>query len=111
MMRLLRKEAMKSQHQWAFHGVIIKKGGAILNSGHNYSTIHAEISAIKTMDPARLNGSTLWSVRVSRTGALANARPCEECMEAIRKAKIKTVVYSVLGGGLIKERVRPLQSK
>ena len=44
-------------------------------------------------------------IRVTKSGTLANARPCSYCIMMMRRAGIKICVYTNDDGDLVKERV------
>ena len=52
---------------------------------------------------------TLVVIRITTTG-LNNSKPCKECCEVIKKAGIKKVIYSVVGG-FIQESVNRLSNE
>lgn len=57
---------------------------------------HAEQEAIrKARDP---RNTTLVSIRVNNHGKQLMARPCDACMELIREAGIRTIIYSTDNG-------------
>lgn len=92
------KLAEKASHTFAFHGVIVTKGGAVKAMGYNHHRIHAEINALKQLWPSERKGTRVLSIRVSRTGTLAMAKPCPACMEFMREHGIKQVWYSTSEG-------------
>lgn len=104
-MPLIEKLASKSGHSFAFHAAIVKKGGNILSSGHNHAVRHAEVDALQRMDPRARRGTVVWSVRLAASGHLRMGRPCDKCMEYLKKNGVKAVVYSNSNGELIKERI------
>jgi deoxycytidylate deaminase len=66
------------------------------NENHMKSTsIHAELSAIINTPKHRLKNSVLYVVRINDKGDLNDSKPCNSCMNNIRKYKIKLVYYSV----------------
>lgn len=94
MIKLARKLAKKAQHTFAFHAAIVEKGGAIVATGYNHDWLHAERVAIGKLWPSKRNKCKLWSIRVTKGGKLANARPCTACEAYIRASGIKVVWYS-----------------
>ena len=98
--------SQKAQHHRSFHGVSIVRGGVLLGFGFNHDEIHAEVAAIRLYRcNDNLKGSTLISTRVTKTDRLANARPCVDCMQAIRFAGIKRIIYSDNLGVMQTEKV------
>lgn len=53
--------------------------------------LHAEIAALVK---CREKGHTLYVGRILKDGSAALARPCPICLEAIKEAGIKEVVYT-----------------
>jgi deoxycytidylate deaminase len=94
MLKLARKLAKKARHNYAFHGVIVQRGGAIVATGYNHHIIHAEQNAVNQLWPSERKGCKLWSIRVTKGGKLAMAKPCADCEEYLRRNGIKAVWYS-----------------
>jgi len=91
------------------HGAVVVKSGSVLSIGVNkkrnydmvraakvYSkhfTVHAEIDALsRVADPA---GATIYIARVNTDGEERYSAPCENCAEALRKAEIKNIIYTI----------------
>ena len=85
------------------------KGGRILGRGTNkdrndpefitcapgdYGT-HAEITALKSCGTTPIKGGTLYVARVGSAGDPRMSKPCPACQDALRKAGIKKVVFTV----------------
>lgn len=71
-------------------------------SGCGYSdfTIHAERNAIKQLgDFTKLNGASLYVIRISKQDNLLNSEPCHDCCIFIKKCQknygLKNVYYSI----------------
>lgn len=60
------------------------------------SYVHAEYDCLNNVDVHSRH--VMYVVRVDRKGRYAQSRPCEMCQEAIRRAGIRRVVYTVPGG-------------
>lgn len=92
------------------HGAVVVKGGSVLSLGFNkqknadivnpseavspeYFTVHAEIDALNRA--GNTEGATIYIARVNNNGEERYSRPCNSCAEAIRKAKIRTVIYTL----------------
>jgi len=104
--RKARAISQKARHHRSFHGVSLVRGGVLLGFGFNHDEIHAEVAAIRLYGGNNnLRGSTLISTRVTKTDHLANARPCVDCMHAIRSAGIKRIIYSDNLGVMRTEKV------
>jgi len=83
------------------HGAIVVKNGSVLSFATNRNcsnpisksfkkqTIHAEQRAI-ACSRSNLVGATLYSARYHRNGI---STPCVMCMELIRLAGIRSIVY------------------
>jgi len=104
--RIARKLAGKAQHEWAHHAVIIFRGGSPVATGHNHGHLHAEFNALNSLWPDKRRGTTLLSIRVTKSGALSMARPCPKCYQFMLDSGVKNVIYSNSQGVLVKERVR-----
>ena len=90
-LRIASKVAQGSTHPTHKLGCIVVRGGRIISSAWNLSARykHAEARACYHVDDTDLSGSTIYVVRWHGTCS----KPCSGCMEAIRKAGIKKVVY------------------
>ncbi len=107
------KAAALSDCRYKIGAVIIGKGGKVLSISHNIFkshtshkdwpswtvSIHAEASCIMRAN-CDIRGTTIY---VSRLGGNGISCPCPHCMECIRIAGIKTIVYSD-GCSLVKIR-------
>ena len=114
-LKLLQKLRRNSTHPVHKVSAVIAKKNHIISIGFNkYKThtkslhpwhyIHAELDAILDNKFADLKGSTIYIYRETRDGIPALSKPCESCMEAIRLAGIKKVVYTN-EGSFIEEKV------
>lgn len=114
----LRRRAHRSTHPYFFHAAQVRQGGAVLATAHNTdrhsleAAGHAEIRACRQAGRTgrSLHGAVVVSIRVTRAGKLANARPCAQCMEAMRLAGVKRVVFSTASGEVKELRVRDATS-
>lgn len=59
-------------------------------------SIHAEVAAIRRLvrTKRRAKGTTMFVVRHTKTGQLANAKPCANCVEVMRMMGIKKVAWT-----------------
>lgn len=110
MLNIAYKHTFESKHDIPL-AAIITNGSRVVSCGINQRRshpqqremfnplryIHAEIAAIIGSSVDQRHGGTLYVVRRSKVGNLALAKPCETCMEAIRDARIKRVVFSISG--------------
>ena len=110
MRRIIRELREVSASGECYHrvGAVVVKGKAILCSsvnkrsritryGKTIFTTHAEINAMKKLNPKELAGATLY---VGRFGGIDGeesrlAAPCEQCQNHIAKTGIKEVFYTV----------------
>lgn len=102
----LRRLAEKSPHKTYKHAVQIVKGGSVISYGYNHDTIHAEVQALNKLWPGFARGTVVYSMRFTRSGNLAMAKPCDDCETALRAAGVKKVVYSNREGGLSEMSLR-----
>lgn len=87
-------------------GAVIVKGNAEISVGfnnmkkthpkspHPFKTIHAEFDAILGVDPADLEGATIYVFREFKDGTRAMSKPCEFCEAALRSAGIHVCYYT-----------------
>ena len=106
MLKHLLKTAEKSRHKLFFHAALVVSGGRILSSGYNRGTLHAEVMALRKLSHKQRCHTTIWSIRVTNGGKLANAKPCPDCLETLRKSRVKTVIYSTAEGTIETLRIR-----
>jgi deoxycytidylate deaminase len=97
-------------------GAVIAKGKKILGVGFNdpfkthpksntpYQFIHAELAAIINAR-TDLDGASIYVYRAGQNERPLLSRPCDCCMELLKRAGIKTVFYST-NGGYSKENVQ-----
>lgn len=98
---LLEKIANHSPHNKYLHSCLIYSGSRLLSYGYNDKDRHAEIMAINRLSALYRTGNSryptnlhLISYRHKRaTGLIGNSLPCNECMKAIIKARIKKVTF------------------
>ena len=102
-------------------GCVCFKGKKILSDGFNQKrtskcipdkykkfieTLHAEQHAImKIRDKTLLNGASILVVRVSRSGRLSMARPCDNCLRSIKHFGFKDIWFSNSIGEIIMEKL------
>lgn len=112
------KVAQKSECNFQ-HGAVIVRAGSVLAAGYNndrahpswgggpFDAIHAEAAAIRMARSkgCSLEGATLYVVRYHESG-MRMSRPCPDCMDKIREAGIKKIVYSDRDGDIKHEKVR-----
>ena len=99
--------ALTSQQKYRLGAVLVRKGkvisvGTNIRRNHpdvcddpmSQSGICAERVAIKRAG-TNAEGSTLYIARVGKCGDPLLAKPCSRCVEAIAKAKIKRVIFTM----------------
>ena len=92
--------ALRSDHPDYRHAAIVIRGGAQISIGYNHGWRHAEIVALGSIWPNKRIGARVWSLRFTKTGRLAMAKPCPRCEEFMRRAGIRAVHYSNACGGI-----------
>ena len=102
MIKLAKRLAKKARHTFAFHAAIVQKGGAVVSTGYNHDWIHAERKALNNLWPNKRKGCTVWSIRVTAGGRLANAKPCKACELYMVENGIKAVWYSNDTGQMVR---------
>jgi tRNA(Arg) A34 adenosine deaminase TadA len=116
-LRLALVQAEQAPHaQWRV-GAALVRGGSILSTGFNRYrnspaqvelsgvSYHAEEAAIRKA--GNVKGATLYVARITRSGALGTAKPCERCQELLWNSGVHTVVWTT-PKGLMKDRLSVL---
>jgi len=94
------KEALKSSGKQRHGAVVVGNGGRILAKACNHygSGLHAEVRALKRVaHDAKDSVEELVVVRLRKSQKFGLSKPCKECADAIKAAKIKVVYYSTNG--------------
>ena len=81
--------------------------GQILESSC-HKTIHAEVNAYNMVPKFRLRGSfkiDIFVIRINKTNELRYSRPCNRCIDKLRKNGVVKVYYSMDDGSIVCERV------
>lgn len=97
--------AKRSNHKWAHHAVFVFRGGALLAVGNNKDERHAEVAALNKLWWSKRKGTTVVSVRYTRSGTMAMAKPCPNCEKYLRENGVKTVYYSTDDGEMVMMRL------
>lgn len=103
--KLAAKLAPKARHKWAHHVAIVMRGGNIIATSTNYDSTHAEVAALNNLWPSERRGTKVYSIRVSRSGQFAMAKPCPNCERYMRESGVKTVYYTDPNGIMVMERL------
>lgn len=113
-LKLLKKLRSLSDHPLHKMSCVIANKNQIISIGfnkykthtasrHQYKMIHAELAAILDNKFADLKGTTAYIYRENRHGEQALAKPCPSCMETLKLAGVKKIVYTIDKG--VKEEV------
>ena len=94
LIEIAKKIAFRSTNKNFLHGALIIRNGNILSKAFNHETLHAEYNSLKRLWPNKRRGCEVISIRVTSTGLLAMAKPCQACERFLRDNGIKTVYYS-----------------
>jgi pyrimidine deaminase RibD-like protein len=94
MVRIAKKLASKCRHPRYFHVALVVRGGVTLAAGWNSGWTHAEEMALDRLEPKERKNAKLWSLRFTKSGKLASAKPCPKCDRYLRESGVKTVYYS-----------------
>ena len=91
-------QAREDDGRQFFHGAVgLRKDGLIVCASNIRSPgfipgCHAETRLSRKMD----KGGVVYVVRVRRMdGSFANSRPCQDCLRAMSRMKIRRVYYSI----------------
>ena len=105
-LRLAYKKAKTSNHPHHKVGAVVVRSGAVISAASNfYRQGHcAERRALRPGCAERgdYSGGVLYCVRANKR----ISKPCEDCMEAIRRAGIVEVVFVDLDGDVRRLSVR-----
>jgi len=74
---------------------------------YNTPTLHAEIDAIKKLDPYyAIRGVDLIVIGLTRDGTMCKSRPCYHCLRTLKESgiRVKNIYYSDTGEKIRKER-------
>ena len=107
--KILSRIAKKS-HARCKHAAAVVNNGKIISLGYNYAkknngyhSIHAERDALLKCNKQKLNGSSLYVIRLNCSNyyktKLLLSKPCISCEKLInsykKKYKLKSVYYSI----------------
>jgi pyrimidine deaminase RibD-like protein len=105
MRKLINDLVSKSGHHQHRHAVIVMKGGAIIATGYNHGTVHAEIHALSRIWPNKRKGCKIYSIRIRKDGNFGMAKPCPPCEAYLIEHGIKKVYYTTNDGGIATMRL------
>ena len=95
-MKTVIKFARKSRHPYFKHATLILKGSRVMAWGVNHDHIHSERDAACQI--RNLQRCLIINVRVTKTGRIANSKPCPECETYLKSRGAKKVIYSTPKG-------------
>jgi deoxycytidylate deaminase len=78
-------------------------------SGVALISIHAETDCLSNCHAKWSKGMDLLVIRVNNSNKLLNSRPCNSCIDKLRKRNIRKVYYSTNEGTVIYEYVSDMQ--
>lgn len=81
---------------------------AAVKSPQYKRTIHAEISAFYNVSKKSLKGLDVIVIRI-KNNMLKNSRPCNNCIDKLRKVGIRKVYYSNEDGIIVSEFVENME--
>ncbi len=94
MTRLAKKLLPKARHHAHRHAAVVYRGGAVVSTGTNHDEVHAEVQALRKLWPDHRRGTTVVSIRMTRGGRIAMAKPCPMCESYMKEWGVKKVIYS-----------------
>lgn len=114
--RATKISASSTHHQWRV-GAVLVKGGRVLGTGSNrYRNNPAQVSlggvsyhaeAVALAKSGDVEGATIYVARVTRSGLIGLAKPCDMCQELLHEHGVHTAVWTT-PDGWGKERLRSL---
>lgn len=100
--RLAKNVSKHSNYKIRMGAVLVRKGSPIsvgFNRPYPHPQfkwgIHAEVDALRTSGKTELKNSTMYVYRETADGSPAMARPCADCMNALTKFGVSTIIYSI----------------
>ena len=89
------KNSSHKQHRLC---CVIIRGGNIISVGWNNAFVHGEHSALNRAWENGTIGAIAVVVRVKKDGSFGIAKPCPLCLERLKSAGIKRVIYTDIIG-------------
>jgi deoxycytidylate deaminase len=82
----------------------------IKNNNNIYKrTMHAEINVFENFPKKNVKGLDILVIRINKNYVLKNSRPCNQCIEKLKKIGIRRVYYSDHNGNIIYEKVEYME--
>ena len=75
----------------------------------HFKTIHAEISVFSKMPKRSAKGLDILVIRINKNFALKNSRPCNNCIDKLKKIGIRKVFYSNEDGNIVGEFINDME--
>lgn len=88
--------ASRSQHSRFHHGSLaVQRRGGVLGKGSNKKNVHAEVGSITNIPRYyRYENLVVYVCRVNSRGGFMNSRPCQNCLDFMRKNGVCRVYFS-----------------
>ena len=70
---------------------------------------HAEIAVLKRInldDKRKVSKYTLWNIRWTKDGKIANSKPCLNCQKVLSQMGIKNIIFSDSNGNFYKNKIQ-----
>lgn len=75
----------------------------------HFKTVHAEINVFSKMPKKSVKGLDILVIRINKQLALKNSRPCNNCIDKLKKIGIRKVFYSNENGNIIGEFINDME--
>lgn len=75
----------------------------------HFRTIHAEISVFSKIPKKIAKGLDILVIRINKNFTLKNSRPCNHCIDKLKKIGIRKVYYSNKDGNIIGEFIHNME--
>lgn len=88
--------ASKSHHPQHRHGsIVVHRRSAVIGRGFNRSSLHAEVSSVKSVNNYRkYENLVVYVCRVNTKGEYMDSTPCTSCMKFMRNNGVSRVYFS-----------------
>lgn len=67
--------------------------------------LHAEVDCLRMVSRKTTRGSTLYIQGRTAAGNTITSKPCNSCIEHLKRMKIRNIVYTNIHGELVKEKI------
>jgi cytidine deaminase len=109
----LKKIAIKSLVNSKHAAAIIKNNKLYYTTNNKFTTtvrtIHAEINIFYNIPKMSIKNIDIIVIRISKSYELRNSRPCNDCIDKLRKMGIRKVYYSNDEGEIINEYLQDMK--